>query len=257
MLARRIWVDWSNPISKSLDGAWILQNRSTPFDLVTRKPITDNSTTYNLLGAISSGTTSYVDTNRFNGISFSSGTIAWSLYPTFAFNDGVQHFIWGEATNPISTPEFTCQKYSDNNWYVGWNNATGDFRVILAASSSNLTQNTWQHYAFTWGAGGSILYRNGLVIGTKGTVPTTTAPGNSFGWLCAKATTLIGCSSGSQIGYGLIWLRAITQKEVFAIYKNPYSFLQKIQNKRKFKAGGAVGPTTGRLASFYAQFQVG
>jgi hypothetical protein len=90
------------------------------------------------------------------------------MRPANAYNDSTIHGFWGHITGPAIPPAFDAQKFSDNNFYIGFLNGGDDDRITLAASSANYTQNTWQHYAFTWVSGGtSRLYRNAVEIGTK------------------------------------------------------------------------------------------
>jgi len=76
--------------------------------------------------------------------------------------------MWGRSTGGAN---FGAQVYADNSWYVGWEVTAGQ-RVILTASATNWVQNEWNHYVFTWGATGSVLYHQGASIGSNGTSPT-------------------------------------------------------------------------------------
>ena len=112
------------------------------------------------------GTDDYVDTPLVN-LGSSAGTVSWWQKPSTAYNTGTIRGIWGQ-TNGAAAPELSAQVFSDNNWYVGWNNPSDDDRVIVAATAPNYRQGQWDHYVFTWASGGdSTLYQNGAVLGNK------------------------------------------------------------------------------------------
>ena len=125
---------------------------------------------------VSIGSGNYIATplSNFTG----SGTVIWEMTPATSYNDGSIRGIWGQ-TNVISVPEFTAQKYSDNNFYIGWNGVSGDQRVTLTATAYQAGVPV--RYAFTWVNGGvSKLYANGLQIGANGGTTNTTNIG--FNW---------------------------------------------------------------------------
>ncbi len=109
-------------------------------------------------------------------LAYAAGTIEWWYNCTFLFNDSQTHGMWGDDS--AGTPEFSAQKFADNNLYVGWNNASGDFRAILAASAANYPQNIWISYVLTYVSGGvCTLYANGASIATGSSGLVETSPG--------------------------------------------------------------------------------
>jgi hypothetical protein len=92
-----------------------------------------------------------------------NGTVSYWEYNQGAYNDGNTE----AAVGAVSSGEFVCAKFSDNNFHCGWNKS-GDQRVTIAATSSNYPTNTWVYYTLTWVAGGTTtLYANGSSIGTS------------------------------------------------------------------------------------------
>lgn len=168
--------------------------------------------------------TNYINTNRFASFAWKSqGTIAWRCTPNWAFNDGVDHAMWGHL-NAGANPVFSAQKYTDNNWYVGFITSGGtEQRLIFAASAANLTQGVVQDYVYTWSAAGQKLYRNGAEIASSVTAPTAQAP---------TQTMMIGRQNGTiatnNAFMGTIewWfaLNGIAVSQIFAVslYENPY-----------------------------------
>lgn len=219
----------SQPFARGLVGYWPLTERAgTPRDVVSGTLATLNGMVW---GAGKSGAAlhcpgagAYLVTNVLGSFAPAQGSVWWRMMPGFAWNDGAEHYFWGSINTGMATPEFSAQKYSDNNWYVGWSTGA-DYRVTLAASAANLTQGVPQDYVFTWGAAGSVLYRNGVVIGSMGTAPSPSPTGNSFAWATehgssAEATANLG--TGSTVEWGGVHNRALSAAEVRALYVAPY-----------------------------------
>lgn len=133
------------------------------------------------------GTDHWLETNITN-VNYTNGTISWWQWHATAFNSGTTDPMWGTATSGNTTPEFSCQHFSDNNWYCGWNGCSGDTRVSLAASATscptastcNWPFQTWVKYDMTWTSGGTTtLYMNNTSIGTHGSTAICTT-GSAF-----------------------------------------------------------------------------
>jgi len=151
-----------------------------------------------------------------------TGTVVWRMLPAFSPTDGVTHYMWGTFA---AGGEFGAQKFFDNNWYVGWNFSV-DRRVTFAAATANLTQDVWQHYAFTWSSAGSFLYRNGLQIGTNGTGPTVGAV-SGFGWLRPDNDGGVnGIGAGSAIDLALVYNRVLSISDIQWSFQEPFAFMK-------------------------------
>lgn len=118
-----------------------------------------NATTDTLIG----GTTAIPTT----------GTLAYWFYPTWAWNDGVDHYLWSVINS--TTLLFEMRKFSDNNFYCGWYNSGAEHRVSTAASG--LSTNAWNHLLMTWDdtANEVKLYLAGSQIGSTMATLTTFA----------------------------------------------------------------------------------
>jgi hypothetical protein len=92
------------------------------------------------------------------------GTIVWWHFPTFSPGSGVQAAMWGQ--HGFTSPEFSAQHYVDNNLYIGGTD-TGETRITVAASAANLLQNAWNCYIYTFDGASSVLYANGISIGSS------------------------------------------------------------------------------------------
>jgi hypothetical protein len=134
-----------------------------------------------ITNAISFNGSSQYITTTLNNLNFTSGTVTWWQKPSTAYNAATTRPMWGQLTSGNADPEFSCQVFSDNNWYVGWAASGNDARVVLAASSGNYVQSAWHWYAFTWSSLGSGLLMDGVQIGTNSTAPSVSNIAHSFG----------------------------------------------------------------------------
>lgn len=142
-----------------------------------------------------------------------TGSVTWWQNPARAHNSGVAEvsFAYGNSSNTLS-----FQHFSDNSLYVGFLNGP-DYRIILAASAGNYTQNTWQHYAITWTSGGTTtLYRNGVSIGTAGSTTTTLAAGGNL--RLASYTDVGGTYFSGSLDDFRVYSRALSSGDVNEIY---------------------------------------
>jgi Concanavalin A-like lectin/glucanases superfamily len=142
---------------------------------------------------------------------FSSGSVSWWMKPSSAFNSGTIRGIWGQG----DSSEFSCQIFTDNNWYCGWS-TSADRRVIIAASAVNYPTNVWSYYTLVWNSAGTTLYRNGVSIGTNGTGPATANLSGSF--LIGKQGINNQYFPGSEDDFR-IYNRALSAAEVYQLYK--------------------------------------
>jgi hypothetical protein len=149
-------------------------------------------------------------------LNVAGGTIVCWCYPTFAPDDSSRRFLWG--CNGAASPELSFQRFTDNNWYVGW---TGpDTRVVVADSATNLVQNDWNFYAFTWNTTtGSVVYRGTrnlapASIGTNATGPTTATGVTEFVWGGPNRGGGVGIGAGSKLADMAVFARTMTLNEV-------------------------------------------
>lgn len=150
----------------------------------------------------------------------SQGTVVWRAWLGFAANDGRQHYFWGTSAGP--SPEFSCQKFSDNNWYIGWTTGS-DKRLTVAAGATNFQQSAWQTWAYVWDSAGSRLFWRGRQVATSVNVPTPAAIANPWSWMNATASGTTGLDFSSKLDYGAIYDRALTAQEVHDLAAQPYA----------------------------------
>ena len=191
----------------------------------------------------SSATTDYFDTGlRVNS---SSGTVVFRVYLTAAYNSATVDMLWG-ATKTDYTAELSCQKYSDGNLYFGWTNGGVDYRVALAASAGNWTQNQWQTYALAWSSSGSVLYRNGLQIGSTATAPVVAAiPANIA--LLNSGGVGSPLTSGTKISDWMVYNRVLSAGEVASLYAQPYGLFLPSNTRRFYGTAQAWQRTLAEL----------
>lgn len=154
-----------------------------------------------------------------------SGTICWGIRPTLAYNDSAIHGFWGQLTAAVTSPEFTAQKYLDNNFYIGWNTGGGDHRVVLAASAANYTQYVWQFYSLVWVSGGNTtLYRNGVQIGQYVGSTSTTSIANNMG--IGRQNPSSSWFTG-DVGIWLNFSRALSGQQIAWLSSDPYRMFRR------------------------------
>ena len=170
-------------LTSGLVGYWTMDGKNTNWGSNTTNDLSGNNNTGTMtnMSTTSSptagkigralnfdGVDDYVQT-PITDLNFSGGTVSWWQKSNRAFNDNAAiQAPWGQMTNGNIIPEFTAQKFTDGNWYVGWNRSGDNDRVSIAATAANWPQNTWSYYTFTWVSGGdSVLYQNGVQIGSK------------------------------------------------------------------------------------------
>lgn len=111
--------------------------------------------------------TEYISIGGLTNLAYGTGSIEWWQRPTSSYNDGVEHYVWGQIPSGAAD-EFSAQKYSDNNFYIGWRANGTDYRLTPAATSATWLANTWAHFALTWTSSAGTLYVNGSSIATNG-----------------------------------------------------------------------------------------
>lgn len=228
---RGILLNRTHPLARGLVGAWLLNegggNKICNFsgNQGTGAFYGDTKWAAGKFGScLSFDGSDYVLFPSIVNLSYASGTITWWMYSNLSYDDSSIHAWWGQLNNG-SAPEFTAQKFLNNNIYVGFSSSGHEDRVIIPASSSNYPQKTWGFYTFTWVNGGlSSLYRNGVLLGSNG--------GNTTAVNINQAFRLGGADfNPDQFFNGLIddvmiFNRALTASEVAWLYREPFCMFQ-------------------------------
>ncbi len=153
-------------------------------------------------------------------LNVSAGTIVCWCKPTFAADDSSRRFLWGANGGAVGGVGF--QRFTDNTWYVGWLTGSGDHRVVVADSATNLLQNDWNFYGFTWnGTTGSVLYHGTRTlapasIGTNATATVTATGTQEMAWGNFDRGGSLGIGAGSGIADMAVFLRTFTAEEMVA-----------------------------------------
>jgi hypothetical protein len=109
----------------------------------------------------------------------------------------------------------------------------------LGASTANLTQNTWQDYAFSWDATGSRLYHNGMKIGSNATPPIVQNLSGTMYFFGDNGLTGVGLSAGSMIDYFAYFTRSLKDSEIAAWSVDPWRWCR---NKGRVLRPASVPP---------------
>ena len=99
--------------------------------------------------------------------------VSWWWYNTWAYNDGADHGAFDAQLD--GTHFFRIQKWSDNQFYIGWYNSSGSDGRVKFAAGTWLTQNTWHHFVYIRNsATGCKVYIDGVERGSAGVGTTVT-----------------------------------------------------------------------------------
>lgn len=249
-------LDYGDPVSRGMAARFVFNGNSS-LDSCSGIRGTLSGVTWKASGANFTATTDYFDTGCLANFGWkSAGTVAWSMTPRFAFNDNLQHYFWGQL-NTAAQPEFSAQKFTDNNMYIGWDTLAHADRVVVAASAANFTQGLQQDYVLTWGANGSFLYRNGVQIGTNSTAPTVASPTNTMylGRGNGTASIINGLADGQIWWWFAVNGYQMRSSQVAALFTQPYSGM--LMPRRRIisqvvAAGGATRPV--KMAGYWGGF---
>jgi hypothetical protein len=154
-------------------------------------------------------------------LSFPSGTVTWWQNPSSSYSSGAGRPIWGQLTGGNGVPEFSCQVFSDNNWYAGWHTSANDARVVIPASASNYAPGAWNFYALTWSPFGTGLLMNGVQIGTNATPPSIS--NIAIGFCVGVTGSTVGGSFPGALDDVRVYNRALSVAEIAKQYQWPFA----------------------------------
>lgn len=168
-----------------LDVATLLLADSTANQYVFTPKGTPANVQGELGQGVSFGTGNYYTGPAIN-CNFTNGWVTWWAKPTNAYNQAGEIDIIFAQENPSTpyTPAFEAQKYSDGNFYIGFQASGTDYRWIGTASGA-WTAGAWQRYDYIWTASSSLLYYNGALVtptgpGSRDPTPVPVAMGYNF-----------------------------------------------------------------------------
>jgi hypothetical protein len=134
--------------------------------------------------------------------------------------------------SPNSGNKFGFQRFTDNKWYVGWQQAS-DTRVSANVSGSYV-QGVPFVIGVTWDSGGTRLYCNGVLLATNVSAPSTgdvSGEGWKIGSDGALNTPWIGTVGSDCIYWFGVWNRALRAAEVAQLNSDPWGMLTFTQDR--------------------------
>lgn len=230
-------IDRALPLTQGLIGLWLVNegggaptspftapDGSNPMSGTVASQVSWTNGPYGSALTVNSGFIAAGFTTSSYKTGYASGSIAWRWLWNASPTNGAISKGWG-ANSGGNIPELAFTKWSDNNCYIGWITLGNDARIVIAASSV-ITQAVWQFFVLTWNATGSILYRNGVQIGSHSGGPSVQTLPNNFGWMgTAGDGAHAGMPTGSLWDYGAMWNRALSATEVSQLSAEPYSLV--------------------------------
>jgi hypothetical protein len=199
--------------------------------------------------ALTSGAVNYGPsvTNNFN-LPQTTGTVSVRLSAGWSPTDGANHVpFWVTSPNNTNAEGINAQKYSDNNWYVGWN-TSADRRVVAAASGTFIAGEPFNlTLTYNSGSSGSRLYLKGVQKGSNASLPAPVSviPGQFSLGNDASSNGAWNSTAGSAIYYVAIWNRVLSADEAFLLDADPYGFL--IPDESELPAITTVAPSVSKI----------
>lgn len=215
-------INRNHPINSGRVAWWLalpgLDGGKTLYDLIGLHPasIVNNTIGWSSAGTpFLDGTAGYIDTGtKIQNLAPGNGSIAWSIFHTALFNDGLDHAHWSQFA--VGSPEFGFRKFSNQDIFCGFAGGVGgDQRVIIPADANTYPSNVWCRYCFTWIAGGfSSLYLNGTLIGINGmaTIESVPTPTITIGRYDNSPVSYFNC----KVNDFAIWNRTLSAVDVTA-----------------------------------------
>lgn len=188
-------------------------------------------------------TTDRLSNTTFPAVTTAAGTIFTRVKPNWNYNDSAIHVIWhhGNASHPTVDECPIFQKFSDNNIYIGFNNAgSGDQRIAISGSGC-FSNGVWQNHLFTWNDSANELfyYCDNTQMGTRTSALT---PFGNVG-LCVGNYLLswdVGKNLDGSLAEYARWNRTLTSTERSALQAtgDPASVPEGLTHHLRFEADG-------------------
>lgn len=244
-------LDYSHPDAQGLIGFWPLAGSWQEYGHNGLTLVPSGSTTWSALPsgpALTVASGSWMSSaSNLSTATWTSGTVIWGMTPITAYNAGTTRGLWSiEDTG--ANQQLAAQVFSDNNWYVGWYDASTETRASVAASTSNWTVGVFAIYACTWSpANGTRFYRNGVQLASNAGAPHTHAITQPWR-INAYGATLSSTSAGNVTYSGMrVYAREFTPAQILrSTVTEPYALLRPVA-RRAYRGPPPAGPPTGAL----------
>lgn len=227
-------LDWAHPLAKGLVGCWLFNEGSGDrvFD------VSGNGNDGSIVGSPwSAGNSGWVlDLNGSSdyltapiSIIQSQGSIALWIRPDYSTGDSAVHGLFG-SSNEGAQNYIRCEHYSDNNWYIGWDEGGNNYRIVIAAANMPMTAGYWYFFVFTWDdtTNDSIVYLNAVEEGNNNTLtlPTLSNPLRLGG----HDHPIVPAYHDGFIDQILILDYALSRQEIQWLYREPYAMFVQDMN---------------------------
>ncbi|MDE2020141.1 MAG: hypothetical protein KGJ13_07390 [Patescibacteria group bacterium] len=172
------------------------------------------------------------------------GSLAMFLAASFSPTDSVAHYCF-DISPGSGTPEFSFTKFSDNNWYFGWDNAS-DTRASGSAAGT-FTAGKPFVAGGTWNSSHTLFYSDGLLRITKAASPSTFATNGrnlGIGIYPSAGGSNPWCTSTSDGMHWLaIWSRELGADEWRRLAEDPCCLIRWPQDDLGILSGPHVAPS--------------
>lgn len=251
-------VAWEDPITDGLVYLWLpTQYPSlTPIFSGIGSPGTANlhqvaqHQLITLKGGVAFGSSNVFSANNSGSealvIPTAKGSLAMFLAASFSPTDSVAHYCFDIApAGGSGTPEFSFTKFSDNNWYFGWDNAS-DTR---ASGSAAGTFTAGQPFVAggTWNSSHTLFYSDGLLRITKSVAPSTfSTSGRRLGigvYPSDTGANVWATSAQDGLHWLAIWSRELGADEWRRLAEDPCCLIRWPQDDWGILSGPHVAPS--------------
>lgn len=157
------------------------------------------------------------------------GTMLFLVGASFAANDGAKHYLFsasGASGSPTGSFEFL--KFSDNNFYFGWDSG-GEQRAVVAATGLFNAGDIFV-VGGPWNvATGTKLYVKGKFAGSTATLPVIGTNINGGNFIIGSDSLSFANPWNKAVGDGIymlaVWDRELSAAEIMDVSIDPYSIL--------------------------------
>lgn len=160
------------------------------------------------------GSTQYLSTTQYVRV---NGTILITFQPDWSSGDSSARFLFNcdDGVNGF----LGIERFSDNNWYVGWLAGGGsiDERIVVSDSTMSVTAGTFYRLVYRWDdtTNLSAVFLDGISKGARSSLTTFDATGATS--LFGVYADLTSSLHDGRFGTCALWSESLSDAEILAL----------------------------------------